>query len=89
MRAQLLQLLITTLLTFLTEDLMKKFADTLLDFIEDFVAGTASSIDDKLILPLCARLREAFNVPDNDPIPDEQPPSGLEDDDEDEDEDED
>jgi len=66
MKAQLLQLLITTLMTFFTEDLMKKFADTLLDFVEDFVEGTNSKIDDKLVLPLCARLREAFGVPDDD-----------------------
>lgn len=66
MKAQLLQLLITTLMTFFTEDLMKKFADTLLDFVEDKVAGTKSTLDDRLILPLCARVREVFNVPDND-----------------------
>lgn len=71
MRAQLLQLLLTTLLTFFNEDLMKKFADTILDFVEDKVKGSASTVDDMLVLPLCARLREAFGVPDND-TPDEE-----------------
>lgn len=69
MKAQLLQLLITTLMTFFSEDLMKKFADTLLDFVEDKVAGSKSTLDDRLVLPLCARVRQAFNIPDDDANP--------------------
>lgn len=66
MKAQMLQLLFTALMTFFNEELMKKFADTLLDFVEDFVAGTNSKIDDMLILPLCNRVREAFDIEDKD-----------------------
>lgn len=72
MKAQILQLLIASLMTFFSEELMKKFADTLLDFVEDFVKGTKSSIDDALVLPLCNRVREAFNITDDDEKP-EQP----------------
>ena len=66
MKAQLLQLLITTLMTFFSEELMKDFADRLLDFVEDKVLGSASTLDDRLVLPLCEKIRSTFNIPDND-----------------------
>jgi len=62
----LLTLLVQTLLSLATPEVLKKMADMLLDFVENFVAGTASTIDDDLVLPLCRKIREAFDIPDND-----------------------
>lgn len=57
-------------------DLLKKFADMVLDFAEEFVLGTASTVDDAIILPICELIRKTFNIPDEDePIPDEDEPS--------------
>jgi hypothetical protein len=66
MKAQLIQMLVSLLMRILTPDLLKKFADMTLDFIENYVAGTKSKIDDALILPLCDMIRKSFDIPDND-----------------------
>jgi len=50
----------------LTPDLIKKFADMVLDFVEDYVLGTASTVDDKIMIPICTAIRSAFDIPDND-----------------------
>lgn len=42
------------------------FGDFILDFIEDFVLGTASTIDDAAVLPICGMIRDALSIPDND-----------------------
>jgi len=42
------------------------FADMILDFCEDYVLGTASKIDDALVLPVCNLIRSVANIPDND-----------------------
>ena len=62
MKEQMLKLLITALLTFFDEALMKQFADSILDFVEDKVRGTASTIDDRLILPICDKVRNTFGI---------------------------
>ena len=64
MKQILLTQLIKILMTMLTPELMKKFADTVLDFVEDYVIGTKSKVDDKLVLPLIAMIRTSFNIPD-------------------------
>ena len=43
-----------------------KYGDKLFDFIEDAVASSETTIDDKMVLPLIAALRNALNIPDND-----------------------
>ena len=63
---QLLMLLIQAFLALLTPELLKKFADMVLDFAEDYVTGTASDIDDALVLPLCETIRKVFDIPDDD-----------------------
>jgi len=40
--------------------------DTILDYLEDKVLGSASTVDDALVLPVCDLLRNVLNVPDND-----------------------
>lgn len=66
MKAQLMSMLIGMIMKMLTPDLLKQFVDTALDFVEDKVAGTASTVDDAVVLPICVMIREAFNIPDND-----------------------
>ena len=66
MKTLLLTKLIGLLLDMLTPDLLVKFADKVLDFAEDYVIGTKSNVDDKIVLPICSLIRETFNIPDND-----------------------
>jgi len=66
MKKLLLQNLLGVLSMMLTPELMKSFADMALDFVEDRVKGSKSTVDDKLILPICDSIRVAFNIPDND-----------------------
>ena len=53
MKAKLIQLLISTLISMLTPDLLKKFVDMILDWVEDMVLGSSSTVDDKIVLPIC------------------------------------
>jgi hypothetical protein len=66
MKNLIISQLVSALLAMLTPELMKKFVDRLLDFIENFVLGTASDLDDKIVLPICEAIRKTFDVPDND-----------------------
>lgn len=45
---------------------MVLIVDTVLDYLEDKVLGSASKVDDTLVLPVCDLLRNVLNVPDND-----------------------
>jgi hypothetical protein len=65
-KAQLMAALVGMIMKMLSPDLLKQFIDMALDFVEDKVLGTASTIDDAIVLPICNMIREAFNVPDND-----------------------
>uniref|UniRef100_A0A6H1ZSP6 Uncharacterized protein n=1 Tax=viral metagenome TaxID=1070528 RepID=A0A6H1ZSP6_9ZZZZ len=70
MKAQILTALVEIFLRTLSsekaEEILRRFADFLLDFIEDHVLGSASTIDDRLILPVCDLVRRTFNIEDND-----------------------
>ena len=66
MKTSLISMLIQVLMTALTPDLFKQFADMVLDFVEDRIAGTKSTVDDDLVLPICKSIRAAFNIPDRD-----------------------
>jgi len=68
MKERLLSSLIQALLSLLSPELLKKFADMVLDFAEDFVLGTKSQIDDMLVLPVCEAIRRAFGIEDNDDV---------------------
>lgn len=61
-----IQMLVSTLISMLTPELLKKFADMVLDFAETAVLGSASKVDDAIVLPLCATIRAAFDIPDDD-----------------------
>ena len=66
MKAQILTALVEIMLRILSPDLLKKFAEMVLDFAENYVTGTASSVDDKIVLPLCGLIRRTFGIDDND-----------------------
>ena len=66
MKTQLISMLISALLSMLNPELLKKFADMVLDFAENYVLGTASTIDDRIVLPICEMIRRTFDIPDND-----------------------
>jgi hypothetical protein len=65
-KKQLIGALLQVLLTALNPELLRKFADMALDFIEEKVLGSASEIDDRIVLPIVKQIRETFNIPDND-----------------------
>lgn len=46
----------------MTPELFKEFAEKIVDFIETKVLGTASTVDDSLILPLVDAVRSAFGL---------------------------
>jgi len=64
MKNKLFGMLINILLSVLTPELMKDFADMALDFVEERVLGTKSKVDDALVLPVCAMIRKTFDIPD-------------------------
>lgn len=69
MKAYLISQLIRVLMAELAKHapaIMKNFADAILDWVENQVLGSASEIDDKLILPICAMIREAYDIEDDD-----------------------
>ena len=70
MKAMILKYLVDMVLALLTPDLLKKFIDLVLDFIENTVAKSDTKVDDEILIPICNLLRATFNVPDND-TPDE------------------
>lgn len=50
-------------------EMMKKFADWVIDFIEDAIEKSETQLDDRFALPAIRAFRVAFDIPDNDPIP--------------------
>lgn len=66
MKTQLISMLVSALLSMLSPELLKKFADMVLDYAETYVLGTASTLDDRIVLPICNMIRQTFDIPDND-----------------------
>jgi len=49
---------------------MKELADWLLDRAEEYIAESDTTLDDRFLIPAIERVRDAFNIPDNDvPLP--------------------
>ena len=67
-KMMILKTLMDTMSTFASEELMMKVADGILDAIENAVENSSNKIDDMVILPICKRAREVFNIEDNDDI---------------------
>jgi len=68
MKEQLIGMLIGMLMKMFSPDILKQFMDALLDAAEDAVAKSENTLDDAIALPLISMIREAFNIPDNDPV---------------------
>jgi len=66
MTSKVLAALVGALLQLLSPEMLRKFIDSGLDAIEDWVEGTENSIDDGVVLPMCALIRRAINCPDSD-----------------------
>jgi hypothetical protein len=49
----------------LTDENKQEYGDRLFDFIEDVVADSETAIDDRIVLPIVARLREMLDIPDD------------------------
>ena len=47
---------------------VKKILDSLFDEVEDMVAASPNTWDDKLVLPAINIIRDYFDIPDNDPM---------------------
>lgn len=73
MKAQLISVLVGLVIKLFTPELLRAFLDMFLDWIEQYVKGSASTVDDKLVLPICDMIRLAYGVPDNDNPPIEEP----------------
>lgn len=58
--------LIAALLKSLKPEHVKVAVDAFLDVIEKKCVESKTQIDDTLVLPICATIRAALNVPDND-----------------------
>lgn len=67
MKQMLIGNLIKLFVGMLSPELLKTFVDMMLDFVENYVEGSKSEIDDRIVLPLCDTIRASFNIPDNDP----------------------
>lgn len=58
--------MLPTLMALIPDDIMQTALDKLLDAVEDAIAKSETKVDDALVLPLLAALRQKLNVPDND-----------------------
>ena len=67
MLKSVLNALIPIILGLLTPDQLRRFADMAMDFVEDAVQDSTNKIDDIVVLPILQRLRDTFNMPDDDP----------------------
>ena len=63
---QIITSILSAILALLSEDKFKAVVDSLLDKVEDLVEKSDNKIDDAIVLPLCKKLRELLDVPDND-----------------------
>ena len=64
-KAKVISYLIGVILRELKPEMVKEFADHVLDWVEDKILGTENKLDDKLI-PLITMIRTTFDIPDND-----------------------
>jgi len=62
----LMEKMISVILGQLTPELLKSFADHLLDWIEVKVQDSETEIDDRVLLPIIKMIRSTFDIPDDD-----------------------
>ena len=66
MKQYLLEMLLKMVMMVLKPAAITALIDKILDFVEDAVAKSETTMDDVIVLPMCKVIREALNVPDND-----------------------
>jgi hypothetical protein len=66
MKAAIISALVNALLSIMSPELLKKFADMVIDFAEEAVAKSENKLDDKIVLPICTLVRSTFDIQDND-----------------------
>ena len=76
-KAVMIQSLVSMVLAAASPEVFRSLADGILDIIEDACAKSTNKIDDMVILPMCQKARDTFNIPDND-FPDPYPLPGPE-----------
>lgn len=62
MSERLIMLMVQSLLSVLTPDLIREFMTTVLNFVEARVLGTASKVDDAIVLPLIDVIRRTAGL---------------------------
>jgi len=65
LRNQIIEMVVRQFLKRLSPELLKGIIDDALDKVEDIVADSSSTLDDRTVLPLIATIRTAFNIPDD------------------------
>lgn len=66
MKAQIISALVQTLLLLLDGPTVKRALDALLDIAEEAAVRSDNQIDDLIVLPLCAKVREELQIPEFD-----------------------
>ncbi len=62
MQAKAIEILISMLVKMFDQELMRELAEEIVNWVEERVTGSASSIDDMVVLPLVAAVRAAFGL---------------------------
>lgn len=58
----------STLMGLFGADQLKVFADYILDILEDAIAKSETTLDDRFAIPALRAFRVSFDIPDNDPV---------------------
>jgi len=58
--------MLNIILVLVTKEQYKELIDKLIDMVEEAVEASPNTIDDAVILPLCSKIRDILDVPDND-----------------------
>ncbi len=67
MQSKLLGYLISMLIRLFDPEMLRDFMDMVLDWVEKKVLGSASTVDDAVVLPILKMMRTAFSIPKDDP----------------------
>lgn len=67
MKLNLILMCVSQLFNMLTPDMLKSIFDSILNFIEDIVKKTETEIDDALVMPIIAMIRESLAIIDKNP----------------------
>ena len=62
MKQIIISQLIKVLMSTFTKELLEEFAKNTILFIEQYVKGTASKIDDAIVLPICESLKRTLGI---------------------------